>query len=129
MAETAGVSCALYAQQLFEAAYSARCKPTGDRDLDEAVAKMMAAPGDMNDVGNTAQPGQTRRPAPERQAKKAEREEPAPMAETPPNATIKSPAITRRVIIRRASASIPDLGDPPPGRSALDQRRREEGRL
>jgi hypothetical protein len=38
MARKAGRSPTLQAQLLFDAAYAARCKPTGDRDLDEAVA-------------------------------------------------------------------------------------------
>lgn len=44
MARKAGRTPALQAQLLFDAAYAARCKPTGDRDLDEAVAAIDAPP-------------------------------------------------------------------------------------
>ena len=40
MAKIAGMTTTGYATQLFGAAYSARHKPTGDHDLDEAVAQM-----------------------------------------------------------------------------------------
>ncbi|MDZ5448910.1 hypothetical protein [Labrys sp. ZIDIC5] len=40
LAKTAGMTTTGYATQLFSAAYSARHKPTGDRELDEAVAQM-----------------------------------------------------------------------------------------
>ncbi len=40
MARAASRTPSVQAQLLFEAAYSARCKPTGDRDLDAAVAAM-----------------------------------------------------------------------------------------
>ncbi|KAF0121971.1 MAG: hypothetical protein FD152_3694 [Xanthobacteraceae bacterium] len=40
MARAAARTPNVQAQLLFEAAYSARCKPTGDRDLDAAVAAM-----------------------------------------------------------------------------------------
>jgi hypothetical protein len=40
MARAASRTPNVQAQLLFEAAYSARCKPTGDRDLDAAVAAM-----------------------------------------------------------------------------------------
>jgi hypothetical protein len=42
MARKAGRTTNVQAQLLFEAAYSARCKPTGDRELDEAVQAMDA---------------------------------------------------------------------------------------
>lgn len=47
LAKTAGMTTTGYATQLFSAAYSARHKPTGDIELDEAVAQMskpVAAP-------------------------------------------------------------------------------------
>ena len=40
LAKTAGMTTTGYATQLFGAAYAARHKPTGDRELDEAVARM-----------------------------------------------------------------------------------------
>lgn len=45
MAKTANVATGRMALRLFEAAYSARCKPTGDVALDAEVAKI-DAPGD-----------------------------------------------------------------------------------
>ncbi|MEW9304517.1 hypothetical protein [Labrys neptuniae] len=42
LARTAGMTTTGYATQLFSAAYTARHKPTGDRELDEAVAQMSA---------------------------------------------------------------------------------------
>ena len=40
MALEAGISRSGYASRLLEAAYAARCRPTGDRDLDSAVARV-----------------------------------------------------------------------------------------
>ncbi len=41
-AASARLSLSDYGQRLFEAAYSARCAPTGDRELDQAVAEIGA---------------------------------------------------------------------------------------
>lgn len=41
MAKSAGMTGTAYANLLFDAAYSARCKPTGDLDLDAAVARVV----------------------------------------------------------------------------------------
>ncbi|MFC2248774.1 hypothetical protein ACETRX_04035 [Labrys portucalensis] len=40
LAKTAGMTTTGYATQLFSAAYAARHKPTGDHELDEAIARM-----------------------------------------------------------------------------------------
>lgn len=53
MARKAHRTPSAYATDLFQAAYSARCAPTGDRDLDEAVARLgtpEAASGPMIDA-------------------------------------------------------------------------------
>ena len=51
MAREAGRTPAQQAQMLFDAAYSARCKPTGDKALDRAVATMEdARPAEPDEV-------------------------------------------------------------------------------
>jgi len=59
MARAAARTPSVQAQLLFDAAYSARCKPTGDRDLDAAVAAMdepaplgSPLPGGLRVTGN-----------------------------------------------------------------------------
>lgn len=43
--ETAGMSATAYGKVLFDAAYSARCKPTGDLDLDAQVSAALILHG------------------------------------------------------------------------------------
>lgn len=73
MARRAGRTPALEAQLLFDAAYSARCRPTGDRDLDAAVAAIDQAPAPPAPV-----------PEPEPPAPPAPVPEPDPPAPPPP---------------------------------------------
>lgn len=54
MANAAGMPVSSYARVLFEAAYSARCAETGDRDLDATVAAALILSGSDLDTEQVA---------------------------------------------------------------------------
>lgn len=54
MAKSAGQSTSGYATTLFMAAYTARCKETGDRDLDDAVGRVILLWGTDFSIGAIA---------------------------------------------------------------------------
>lgn len=62
MANAAGVPLTTYARTLFEAAYSARCGATGDRDLDATVAAALILSGSNLDTEEVARALKTSEP-------------------------------------------------------------------
>lgn len=55
LANTAGMSLTAYTTLLFEAAYAARCKETGDIDLDTAVSRVALLFGSEFDIASIRQ--------------------------------------------------------------------------
>ena len=55
LAKTAGMSLTAYVTLLFEAAYAARCKETGDIDLDTAVSRVALLFGSEFDIAGIRQ--------------------------------------------------------------------------